>query len=409
MTTTMADPFAALEQAAKRQKAEEDATAQISKGLVKLILGKDAKSPFFATLALRQRLQANWDIPTACVDGRTLEYNPDFICGLSLPETIGLLAHEVMHLAHKHHCRQGGREHQGWNIATDLEINGILKQCGFTLPSGGLFPGQGQFSDMPLNEAAERYYDLLPKDKDQGGCDGDGDGPSKPGTDPGGCGGVKPAGDKAQQAQAAAEMDVAVMQAAEACKGRGTLPGGLDRLIQSIAKPKVDWRAVLREFVSAVARNDYSWTPPNRRYVHMGLYLPSLRSEELGDVLLAIDTSGSIGKDELEAFAAEAQGIFETYACTVTILYHDTRVARVETWEPSDGDLKLRPAGGGGTSHRCVFDHVDREGWTPTVMVALSDMDSDYPSLPPEYPVIWARIGGHGTIPTWGRLIDIEA
>jgi len=397
-----ADPFAALEQAARRQQAEEDASAQVSKGLVKLILGKDAKSPFFATLALRQRLAVNWDIDTACVDGRTLEYNPDFILSLSLPQTVGLLAHEVMHLAHKHHCRQNGRDSTKWNIATDLEINAICKQCGFTLPPGGLFPGEGQYSDLPIGEAAERYYGLLPDDPPE-------DGDDQGGNDPGKCGGVKRAGDKAQQAQAAAEMDVAVMQAAEACKGRGDLPGGLDRLIQSIAKPKVDWRSVLREFVSAAAKNDYSWTPPNRRYVHMGLYLPSLRSEELGDVLLAVDTSGSIGQAELEAFAAEAQGIFETFACSVTILYHDTSVARVEHWEPSDGDLKLRPAGGGGTNHTCVFDHCKEHGLSPTVMVALSDMDSYYPSLPPEFPVIWARIGGGGTIPPWGRLVDVEA
>jgi predicted metal-dependent peptidase len=204
-------------------------------------------------------------------------------------------------------------------------------------------------------------------------------------------------------------MDVLVMQAAEAAKGRGELPGGLDRLVQAIQKPKVDWRSVLREFVSAAARNDYSWTPPNRRYIHMGLYMPSLRSEELGDVLLAIDTSYSIGQEELEAFAAEAQGIFETFACSVTILYHDTKVARVEQWEPSDGDLKLRPAGGGGTNHNCVFDHCKEHGLNPTVMVALSDMDSVYPAMPPEFPVIWARIGGGGSVPPWGRLVDIEA
>jgi predicted metal-dependent peptidase len=258
---------------------------------------------------------------------------------------------------------------------------------------------------MPLDEAAERYYALLPDDPPEDGEDGDGQG----GDDPGKCGGVKPAGDKAQQAQAAAEMDVAVMQAAEACKGRGDLPGGLDRLIKAIQKPKVDPWHVLREYVSTTARNDYSWAPPNRRYVHMGLYLPSLHSEELGDVLLAIDTSGSITPNFLQTFANHAQAIFEAYSCRLTILYHDTSVARVEHWEPSDGDLKLRPAGGGGTNHTCVFDYCKEHGLCPTVMVALSDMDSCYPSLPPEFPVIWARIGGGGTIPPWGRLVDVEA
>jgi hypothetical protein len=189
MTT---DPFAALEQAARRQQAEEDAARQVQKALVKLILGKDAKSPFFATLMLRQRLATNWDIQSACVDGRTLEYNPDFVLSLTLPQTVGLLAHEVMHLAHKHHCRQGGRDHAKWNIATDLEINGICKSVGFTLPPGGLFPGVGQYADLPVGLAAEKYYDLLPeKQKGNQHPDifqqpgGDGQGQDGEGGDPG--------------------------------------------------------------------------------------------------------------------------------------------------------------------------------------------------------------------------------
>ncbi len=391
------DPFAALEQAAKRQQAEEDAAKQVQKGLVKLILGKDAKSPFFATLGLRLRTRPNWDIETACVDGRTLEYNPDFITRLDVQETIGLLAHEVMHCAGKHMSRRSGRDEKRWNIACDLEINPILHGAGVKLPPGGLFPGTGPYSKLPLDEAAEKYYDLLPDDEGQDG-----------GDDPGKCGGIKDAGDKAQQQQAAADMDVAVMQAAEASKHRGELPGGLDRLVQSIAKPKVDWRAMLREFVSAEAKNDYSWSPPNRRYVHMGLYLPSLRSEELGDVVLAVDTSGSVGPEELNEFAAEAQGIFETFNCTVDIIYHDSSVVKTEHWEPSDGKLGLKPCGGGGTDHNPVFQHITDKGMDPTVLVCLTDCYSQYPTLPPDYPVIWAR-NGQGSPPPWGRLVDITA
>jgi predicted metal-dependent peptidase len=83
----------------------------------------------------------------------------------------------------------------------------------------------------------------------------------------------------------------------------------------------VDWRDVLREFLSRHARNDYSWLPPSRRYIHRELYLPGLRSEELGEVVLAVDTSGSIGQRELARFAAEAEGILDSFDCTLTILY----------------------------------------------------------------------------------------
>jgi predicted metal-dependent peptidase len=382
------DPFARLQEAAERQAAEERAADQVQRALVKLILGNDAKSPFFATLALRLRLAADWDQPTAVTNGRQLRYNPGFVNQLTLPETIGVVAHEVMHNAGKHFARRNGREAERWQIACDLEINPILRAAVFALPMSGIVPGQGPYANLPPDQTAERYYELLP---DQQGQDGEGGGEGKaggqPNPDPGGCGGVEDAGDKAQQKQAAAEQDVAIAQAAESAKHRGALPAGLDRLVQSVVNPKVDWRDVLREYVSACARNDYTWTPPNRRFIHQGLYLPSVRSEELGDVVLAVDTSGSIGQAELDRFAAEAQGIFESYSCAVDIVYHDSRVQSVEHWEPTDGELRLNPMGGGGTNHRPVFEHVRQSGAEPTVLVCL---------------------GGRCRVPSWGRLVEVD-
>ena len=117
------DPFAALEEAAKRLTMEESAANAVQKGLVKLILGKDAKSPFFASLGLRLKPSPNWDIPTACVDGASLEYNPEFIEGLDKDQIVGLLGHEVMHCAGKHFARRGCRDMKKWNLAADCEIN----------------------------------------------------------------------------------------------------------------------------------------------------------------------------------------------------------------------------------------------------------------------------------------------
>lgn len=654
------DPFAALEEAAKRKEAEKTAGDAIQKALVKLILGRDAKSPFFATLALRLKLMADWDCPTAMTNGRSLEYNPGWIADLNLDQTIGLLAHEVLHCAGKHFARRGHRNPKKWQLVTDLEINPMLREAGFTLPADGVFPGEGPYAKLPADAAAERYYDLLP-DPPTEGQDGEGDGEGQ-NPDPGGCGGVRDAGDKAQQQQAAAEMEVAVTQAAEAAKQRGALPGGLDRLVQEIVDPKVDWRETLREYVSSCAKNDYCigphtrvltadlrwakagtlavgerlvgaeehpegnhrhvgecyieavsqfytdrlevttkwgvsiiitpdhkflvarqghnewrmakdlrvgdyikcltqpwdedrsdtwlagmfdgegsltsntpdkprsglnlrlcqnagpvlerakselsqypttmlkrtlpqksrygneitwnltlasisdviriigqyrptrllpkmqamireerftlprpgkvaitsikrahhgpvvairtssgtlvteglishncWSPPNRRYIHLGLYLPSLRSEELGDVVLAVDTSGSIGgREELNRFAAEAQGLLESYDCALDIVYHDSKVQKVDHWESTDGDLRLDPVGGGGTDHCPLFDHIRQSGAEPTVLVCLTDMLSRFPDEAPPYPVIWARIGGRGRVPKWGQLVEVE-
>jgi predicted metal-dependent peptidase len=200
---------------------------------------------------------------------------------------------------------------------------------------------------------------------------------------------------------------VAVAQARQTANGRGALPAGLARLVEEILQPKVDWRDVLREFVSSHARNDFSWSPPNRRFIHQGLYLPGLRSEELGDVVLAIDTSGSIGPRELNRFAAEAQGILEAFDCSLTILYHDSEIQQVQHWRSGDGPLTLQPIGGGGTSHVCVFDWLEKQQLNATCLVCLTDLYTQFPSTPPATAVLWAVVGNNTSQPPFGLRVNV--
>ena len=202
---------------------------------------------------------------------------------------------------------------------------------------------------------------------------------------------------------------MAVAQAEQAAKGVGELPAGLGRTVEQIVRPTADWRAVLQAFVSAHARNDYSWSRPNRRFLTQGWYLPGMRSEELGDVVLAVDTSGSVGSRELAVFASEIDAILEAYACTATILYHDTQVQSVQTWDSRDGPLTLGPVGGGGTSHVCVFDWVAQSGLQPACVIALTDLDTQFPATIPDVPVLWAVIGDHSPPPPFGRRLTLDS
>src|SRR5262249_48403717 len=140
--------------------------------------------------------------------------------------------------------------------------------------------------------------------------------------------------------------------------------------------------------------------------IHAGLYLPGLRSEELGDVVLAVDTSGSIGEAELNRFASEAQGILDAYDCDLTILYHDAEIQGVEHWSPSDGPLVLSPKGGGGTDHRPVFEWLEQQGIAPSCLICLTDMDSLFPETVPAFPVLWAstRLCGN---PVFGLCVPV--
>jgi predicted metal-dependent peptidase len=214
-------------------------------------------------------------------------------------------------------------------------------------------------------------------------------------------------GSQAEARQSEAEWQVAVAQARQVAKLRGELPGGLARLVEEVLQSRVDWRDVLREFVSSHARNDYCWSPPNRRFVHQGLYLPGLRSEELGEVVLAVDTSGSIGEKELARFAAEAQGILEAFDCSLTILYHDTAVQAVRHWRSGEGPLTLEPAGGGGTSHVCVFDWVSARAEQPACVVCLTDLHTELPQVAPPAPVLWAVVGRNTNDPPFGLRVAV--
>jgi predicted metal-dependent peptidase len=401
------DPFTVIEQAANRQVAEEQASRALGTARAKLILGRDAKSAFFATLALRLKPEPAWDIDTLATDGRVLQYHPPFVTGLSPDELVGVLAHEVMHNALAHPARRGDRDHEKWNIACDLAINPILIQAGIVLPPSRLMPGEGSYSSLEAGKSADEYYAVLPGPEST--PEGDQESPETSG-DPGGCGRVfdPGQGDPAEARQVEADWQVAVAQAQQAAASRGPMPGGLGRSVERVLHPPADWRAVLREFVSSQAKNDYSWARPNRRFIAQGLYLPGLHSEELGDVVLAIDTSGSIDERLLGLFASETNAVLNSFDCAVTVLYHDTEVQKIQSWRSSDGPLVLEPVGGGGTSHTCVFDWLINSGMDPACIICLTDLDTEFPCHIPATPVLWAVAGLATSAPPFGQVVALS-
>lgn len=388
------DPFAALDQMAAKQKAEDQAKAAITVARARLIRGKDAKSVFFASLALRLRLVVDWDQPTMCVDGKTLFYNPEFTTKLPADEVMGVVCHEVMHCALGHFARMGNRQAEKWNVACDLAINHLLLQNGFKLPQGGLVPGKGGYASFPQGLSAEQYYQMLPPDPPGG-------------QDPGGCGGVRAPASQADAANQEADWQAATAAAEASARSRGDMPAGLARVCDQVVRPAADWKAVLREFVSRTARSDYSWTRPNRRFIAQGLYLPGLYSEELGEVLVLVDTSGSIGPNELAVFGNELDGILSSFDCTATIVYHDTGPQKVDNWASTDGPFKLEPVGGGGTSHSWLPEWLAGRGDQPACIVCLTDMDTVFPD-DPGVPVLWAKVGNYGEEPSFGRVVNLD-
>jgi predicted metal-dependent peptidase len=179
--------------------------------------------------------------------------------------------------------------------------------------------------------------------------------------------------------------------------------GDAARAVRAQVAPKLDWRDVLRRYLSAAAKSDYAWTPPNRRYIARGLYLPSLRSETLGPVVVGVDTSGSIDDPTLAAFAAEISAIMDEAApAAIHVVYCDAAVKATESFEPGDM-IRLTPRGGGGTAFRPVFDWVAQSDIRPVCAVYLTDLDGEDFGAAPGYPVLWVSTGS--TVAPFGEVI----
>lgn len=380
--------------------------------------------PFFGTLALRLRMVPTAQIPTAGVDGRAIFFNPTFVAKLKPSQIQGLIAHEVMHLAFLHHTRRGARDMVKWNMACDYAINAIISEARMDLPEGVLL------DDKYNNKTSEDIYNLLPEppkcavtivylDANSPGGDGDtdeGDGPPKKKgrqfVNVGSCGGVleDQAATKTELAAEEAEWKIAVTQAAHIAKQQGNLPASLDRLITDLLNPTQPWREILRRFMTERSNDDFNWNRPNRRLISSGLYLPSRYSVETGDVVVVIDTSGSIGEKELNEFGGELNGIIQDLRPRKTyVVYCDASVNSVDEFTPED-PLILRAVGGGGTDFRPPFSWTEDKGIKPQALVYLTDGYGTFPDMEPAFPTLWA-ISNTEVSPPWGEhlILDFNA
>lgn len=343
-------------------------------------------APFFGMLALRLQLVEEPKIPTAAVDGKHIFYNPEFIAKQSYEETKTLIGHEVMHCVFEHIGRRGDREPRRWNQAGDFVINDVLVDSGFTPIKGWLH--NRAYAGM----TTDHVYEMLPPNDGNGG-----------------------AGDPLDDCQDGAPDDAAVnnvdwkiatVQAAQAAQAMGKLPGKLARFIDELTNPKVDWRAMLQRFISETSKNDYSWQRPNKRFLGQGFYLPTLHSETMGEIVVAIDTSGSIDQATLNAFGSEIKAIVQTSRPSKTIvIYCDSDVNHVDEFGPND-ELHFEMHGGGGTAFKPVMDYVTENNITPVCLVYLTDLYGDHKFAAPDYPVLWCCTTD--VVASFGETIPIE-
>lgn len=354
---------------------DRDALARrLSKAKTSLIL----EHPFIGSIALNMPFQLDDSIPTACTNGKWVKFNPSFIDPMSDDELKFLVAHEVFHPMLEHNFRRGSRNPRKWNRAGDYVINELLTidRVG-TMPSGGL-------RDTAIynagNGSTDGIYNIL---EDQDGDDDYGIGDDIVDAD----------GSDAEVAQQQAEMRVKVAQAAQAARMQGKLSEGMARLVGEILNPKVDWRDVLWRFSTRAITTERSYSRPNRRFLSQGMYLPSQSGEALGEMVFAIDCSGSVTDEMIAQAGGEVTAVFEQLRpAKLHVIYFHHEVSHVETFVQGDS-LHFGSKETGGTAFSPVFRKIDDMQIEPVACVFLTDLYCNDFGPQPDYPVLWISNG----------------
>lgn len=364
------------------------------------------------------------NLRTACTNGRDESYGRAFVKGLRDQELNFVVAHENYHKMYRHLTtwkKLHDIDHRLANKACDYVINLQLQD----LDPNGVLVAMPRYKDgrvMGLVDErfrgmnAKEVFDILMEEKEEGGGGGsddpDEDDPEFDDHDWDGAKDMTPE----EKKELERDIDQAIRQgimAKQKIVGNGA--GDLDRELQGLLEPKVNWREVLRDFVKSTcnSKDTSSWRKVNRRFLHGGVYMPTLIGEKVGHLVIAIDTSGSIGGDELANFLSEVKGIAEEVNPEVVdLLYWDCSVARHEVYSgstASDIPNSTKPRGGGGTSPSCVSAYLKEKNIQPECVIVLTDgyVGSDWGSGWTA-PVMWCIVGGNTCVADNGKTIHIK-
>jgi len=350
------------------------------------------------------------ECPTAYTDGVNKRYGREFMSKLTDEEITAVVWHEALHVMLKHIPRHRDLMKENArlaNIAMDYVVNDIImnvedkKLC--KLPKGACY--DPMFHDWSVR----RVYEYLKQEMDNGG------------------GGGRPQesmdehGDELIESMEPDELEKFGQKVDEAIHQGGTLAGRfgvkIPRVIQDLMKPEIDWREVLQDFWSAHVRgaDEFTWRRFNKNRVADGYYLPSTINETIGEVILAVDTSGSIDNTDIAKVASRIQELCDTLPPErIRVLWWDTQVHGEQIFEGNYSEITrmLKPMGGGGTRAGCVSDYIVKNNLNADCMIVFTDgYVEDTVTWSTTIPAIWViKEGGKETFtPPSGKRVVMKA
>jgi predicted metal-dependent peptidase len=392
----------------------------------KIALMRNAKFALLQGVMMIGKTKVMDGLPSACTNGRDEIYGREFVKKLGERELQFVIAHEASHKMYRHLTtwrKLYDEDKRLANMACDYVINLMLKDVDPTeqiiaMPrwkedNAKAKAKKGEFMGL-LDERfrgmnAKQVFDILKQEQK------DDDGEGGEGFDEHDWEGANDMSDEEKKVLAR-EVDQAIRQgliAQQKVKGEGSM--GLDRELEELLEPKVDWREVLREFVKATcrAKDTSSWRKVNRRFLSTGTYMPSMIGEKVGHLVIGIDTSGSIGGKELAEFLSEVKAIAdEVNPQAVDLIYWDSAVCAHETYDDTSVSTiveSTKPAGGGGTSPSCVSEYLKKNKIIPEAIIMLTDgcVGNDWGD---EWtaPTLWTIVGGYDVVSPIGKTIHVN-
>lgn len=361
-------------------------------------------------------------LPTAGTDGVDVVYNPAFIGDMSRKQLRYLACHENGHkmLRHCTEYKTLKKKHpREFAMAVDYVVNNAIESLDekFGTPDAFLERPTNvpplidpKYADMSVPEVVRDLLQNKPQGQQQQSSTGQGK-PGQGAFDEH----MDPPEELTEAEMEKVEQDIrdAVLQG-EIVQGqlRGAM-GSPNRLLSGFREQRTDWRGPLRRFIAEICEGDEQsrFNPPNKRFLAHDIVMPSHFSESADEMLIACDTSGSMGGIYPIVFGEIANIAKTVLPKRIRMLWWDTEVAGEQVFEPKDYDNirnAMHPKGGGGTTVSCVAAYVKAKGYKPKVTIYLSDgyIESNYDVVPGN--VLWGIVGNRSFVPLRGKALHIE-
>lgn len=367
---------------------------ETEKKIVRAKVQLQNENPFFAYLIMNMKFKNMEEVGSMGVDNQgTCYYSNKFVDELSEGELKGVLAHEVLHLVLEHLSRGKKLDKTLFNVSADLVINDILVENNFQLDRRGLIPYLHEYTfegtditieDLNKKTAEQVYNELQNKLSEEKKKQADNKRFDKH---------ILQDKEMTQEQKQAIQgkWKKAVSEASAYARQKGDMPDGLDLFVDNLLNQKLNWKTLLYKYLIRTIPHDYSYARPSKRSFSTGVYMPIMRKEAI-EIVVSLDTSGSIQSQELTEFMTEINGIAKSFNnLNMKLVVCDSEIKDIYHIGNGDSEVisKLRIKGGGGTSHKPVYDYVRDEIPNAKLLVNFTDGYTDFNELDNTINTLW--------------------